>query len=318
MLAPVPASARTRLIAALDRWGVTRIEGDAPVEVLAGAVMLESGRRVAAELVIGAAGAAPQGWLTETGLDLHDGFVTVNEHLRSTSHPTVYAAGDCAHFAPDPTPKAGVYAVRAAPVLARNLAADLAGRQRRAFRPQKDFLKLISMGGKMAVAEKRGLSISGPALWRWKDRIDARFMEKLRDLPKMPVPRAPADAATGVAREMAGPAPCGGCGAKLGAGGAACGDRGLRGGGARGYGAASGRRRGGDPFRRGAAGDLHRSSPGLRARPGAGGAGGGGSCAGRCLGDGGGAAIGGGDGHPAEVGGAAAGRVAGRGDGRGA
>jgi selenide,water dikinase len=217
MLAPVPASARTRLIAALDRWGVTRIEGDAPVEVLAGAVMLESGRRVAAELVIGAAGAAPQGWLTETGLDLHDGFVTVNEHLRSTSHPTVYAAGDCAHFAPDPTPKAGVYAVRAAPVLARNLAADLAGRQRRAFRPQKDFLKLISMGGKMAVAEKRGLSISGPALWRWKDRIDARFMEKLRDLPKMPVPRAPADAATGVAREMAGPAPCGGCGAKLGA-----------------------------------------------------------------------------------------------------
>jgi selenide,water dikinase len=107
--------------------------------------------------------------------------------------------------------------VRAAPVLAHNLAADLAGRQRRAFRPQKDFLKLISMGGKMAVAEKRGLSLSGPALWRWKDRIDARFMARLRDLPKMPVPRAPADAATGVAREMAGPTPCGGCGAKLGA-----------------------------------------------------------------------------------------------------
>jgi selenide,water dikinase len=154
--------------------------------------------------------------------------VTVDAHLRSTSHPTVYAAGDCAHFAPDPTPKAGVYAVRAAPVLARNLAADLAGRQRRAFRPQKDFLKLISMGGKMAVAEKRGLSISGPALWRWKDRIDARFMEKLRDLPKMPVPRAPADAATGVAREMAGPRPAG-VRREAGRWGAACGDRGLRG-----------------------------------------------------------------------------------------
>jgi selenide,water dikinase len=56
---------------------VTWIEGDAPVEVLADGVMLESGRRVAAELVIGAAGAAPQGWLTrQTGLELHDGFVT--------------------------------------------------------------------------------------------------------------------------------------------------------------------------------------------------------------------------------------------------
>jgi selenide,water dikinase len=217
VLAPVPASARARLVAALDRWGVTLIEEDAPVEVLADAVMLESGRRVAADLVIGAAGAVPQGWLAETGLDLHDGFVTVDAHLRSTSHPTVYAAGDCAHFAPDPRPRP--VSMPCAPRrFWPNLAADLTGRQRRAFRPQKDFLKLISMGGKMAVAEKRGLSLSGPALWRWKDRIDARFMEKLRDLPKMPVPRAPADAATGVAREMAGPAPCGGCGAKLGAG----------------------------------------------------------------------------------------------------
>jgi hypothetical protein len=28
---------------------------------------------VAADLTIGAAGATPQGWLAETGLDLHDG-----------------------------------------------------------------------------------------------------------------------------------------------------------------------------------------------------------------------------------------------------
>jgi selenide,water dikinase len=218
VLAPVPASARARLVEALDRWGVTRIEEDAPVEVLADGVMLESGRRVAADLVIGAAGAVPQGWLAETGLELHEGYVSVDAQLRSVSHPTVYAVGDCAHFAPDPRPKAGVYAVRAAPVLTHNLVADLTGRQRRAFRPQKDFLKLVSMGGKAAVAEKHGLSLVGPALWRWKDSIDARFMAKLRDLPKMAQPTAPTDAATGVAREMAGPVPCGGCGAKLGAG----------------------------------------------------------------------------------------------------
>ena len=165
----------------------------------------------------------------------------VDQHLRSTSHPTLYAAGDCAHFAPDPRPKAGVYAVRAAPVLAHNLAADLTGRQRRVFRPQRDFLKLVSMGGKTAVAEKAGFALAGPWLWRWKNRIDARFMKTLRDLPAMPPPSVPANAATGVARAMAGPAPCGGCGAKLGAGRAVGGDRGAGGCGARGYRAVAGR-----------------------------------------------------------------------------
>ena len=218
VLASVARAARGHLLRALSGWGVEIVENDPPVEVLADAVLLESGRRIAADITIGAAGATPQRWLGETGLDTHEGFVVVDQHLRSTSHPTLYAAGDCAHFAPDPRPKAGVYAVRAAPVLAHNLAADLTGRQRRAFRPQRDFLKLISMGGKTAVAEKAGFALAGPWLWRWKDRIDARFMETLRDLPAMPPPSVPANAATGVARAMAGPAPCGGCGAKLGAG----------------------------------------------------------------------------------------------------
>jgi len=218
VLVSVARAARAHLMRALSGWGVEIVENDAPAEVRADAVVLESGRHVAAGITIGAAGATPQDWLGETGLDTHDGYVVVDQHLRATSHPTVYAAGDCAHFAPDPRPKAGVYAVRAAPVLAHNLAADLTGRQRRAFQPQRDFLKLISMGGKTAIAEKAGFAVAGPVLWRWKDRIDARFMEKLRDLPAMPVPPVPSNAATGVARAMAGPAPCGGCGAKLGAG----------------------------------------------------------------------------------------------------
>jgi selenide,water dikinase len=42
-------------------------------------------------------------------------------------------------------------------------------------------------------------------------------MDKLSNLPTMDAARAPKGAARGVAEEMAGPAPCGGCGAKLGA-----------------------------------------------------------------------------------------------------
>jgi selenide,water dikinase len=160
----------------------------------------------------------PQPWLAETGLETHQGYVVTDRYLRSVSDPRIYAAGDCAHFGPEPRPKAGVYAVRAAPVLAHNLAADLTGSQRRAFRPQRDFLKLVSLGGKSAVAEKSGFAVAGPFMWRWKDRIDQKFMERFRDLPEMEGPPVPKNAAKGVVQELSGPQPCGGCGAKLGSG----------------------------------------------------------------------------------------------------
>jgi selenide, water dikinase len=214
----VAPAARRRLMEALARWGIACIENDAPAEVGPEQVRLESGRLVAADVTIGAAGARPQDWLAQSGLETKDGYVVTDRYLRSVSDPRIYAAGDCAHFAPDPRPKAGVYAVRAAPVLAHNIAADLTGRQRRAFRPQRDFLKLVSMGDRSAVAERGGLAVAGPALWRWKDRIDARFMERFRQLPAMARLPVPKGAATGVAAELAGPAPCGGCGAKLGSG----------------------------------------------------------------------------------------------------
>lgn len=210
--------ARNRLIVAMAGYGIAPLEGAGPVAVTAGAVHLDGGQTVEADLIVGAAGAVPHPWLAECGLALHEGYLVVDDQLRSVSHPDIYGAGDCVHLSHAPRPKAGVYAVRAAPVLAWNLRADLVGAQRRRFVPQRDFLKLVSLGGKNALAEKGGLVLSGPAMWRWKDRIDQRFMDKLRVLPAMAQPAMPKGAAKGVAQEMAGPAPCGGCGAKLGAG----------------------------------------------------------------------------------------------------
>ncbi len=202
---------RARLIAAMEGYGITRAEGAAPARVEADAVHLADGRMVAADLIVGAAGAVPHPWLAACGMEMRAGYMVVDDQLRSVSHPDIYGAGDCVHLRHAPRPKAGVYAVRAAPVLAWNLRADLVGAQRRRFVPQRDFLKLVSLGGKSALAEKRGLVLAGPAMWRWKDRIDARFMEKLRDLPAMEGPRAPLGAAKGVSQEMAGRArmpPC--------------------------------------------------------------------------------------------------------------
>ncbi len=66
----------------------------------------------------------PPDWLRDTQLALDDrGFIAVNSHLQSISHPFVFAAGDVATLTETPRPKSGVYAVRAAGPLANNLIA---------------------------------------------------------------------------------------------------------------------------------------------------------------------------------------------------
>lgn len=218
--APLPhlgQAARTRLLALLAARGITLLQGEA-VAVEADGVRLADGRLVPATFTLGAAGSRPQGWLAATGLALHEGFVSVGADLRSISHPQVFAAGDCAHMVASPRPKAGVFAVRQAPLLFRNLRAALSGAPMRRFRPQRDYLKLISLGERQALADKWGLPLQGGWLWRIKDRIDRRFMRMVQDLPTMPAPGLPTHRAEGLA-EMLNEAPlCGGCGAKVGSG----------------------------------------------------------------------------------------------------
>lgn len=217
-LALIGGGARRALLGHLARAGIALLEHAAVVAVEADAVRLADGRRVASAFTLGAAATRPQGWLAETGLRLTEGFVTVTPTLQTEGDPAIFAAGDIAHMAYAPRPKAGVYAVRQAPVLLHNLGVALTDRgTMRRYRPQKDYLKLISTGGKGAVADKWNLPLDGAWLWRWKDRIDRRFMARFHDLPAMVAPPLPALLAAGVADEIGWGKPlCGGCGAKVG------------------------------------------------------------------------------------------------------
>jgi selenide,water dikinase len=209
-------AAKAKLLAAVHGHGIEVLAGMPAARVTDGAVILADGREVPSHFTVGVAGARPQAWLRDTGLDLTRGFVTVDPYLRSVTDPSIYAAGDCAHLAHAPRPKAGVFAVRAAPILAQNLRADLSRGVRKRFAPQGDYLKLISLGGKHALGEKWGLVTTGDWIWRQKDRIDRRFMEKLNDLPRMVPPPPPREVARDVAEALhGGQALCGGCGAKV-------------------------------------------------------------------------------------------------------
>ncbi|MDJ1007301.1 MAG: selenide, water dikinase SelD [Paracoccaceae bacterium] len=217
-LTALPAKAARRLRTRLREMGLRLMENTEVAGLSEAAVHLGDGGEVRSAFTVSAAGARPHPWIADTGLGTNDGYIAVDRYL-ATSDPSVFAAGDCAHLGFAPRPKAGVYAVRAAPVLAQNLRAALAGGARHAFRPQRDYLKLVSLGKKAALAEKAGLVAEGAWVWAWKDRIDRTFMDKLNRLKPMRRPPLPAQVARGVRDEMAGKAMlCGGCGAKVGPG----------------------------------------------------------------------------------------------------
>ncbi len=207
--------ARQMMLAALTDAQIDIIEDAHVTEVFAEGIVLGDGRTIRSDFTTGAAGAKPHDWIGTTGLDLKDGFITVDANLQ-TSDPNVFAVGDCAHLSANPRPKAGVYAVREAPVLYDNLRAVLSGGDLRPYKPQRDYLKLISLGDKSALAEKFGTARKGSLLWKLKDYIDRKFMNQFDDLPAMTPPKPPRTVALGVTEALGDKPMCGGCGAKVG------------------------------------------------------------------------------------------------------
>ncbi|MFN9924641.1 MAG: selenide, water dikinase SelD [Cyanobacteriota bacterium] len=157
-------------------------------------------------------GSRAPAWLAASGLPVQPGSGRVLTHpsLEVLQHPRLFACGDCAVIATAPRPASGVWAVRAAPVLAHNLRRRLADPQAalRAWRPQAWALQLLGDGGGPG-RRPRAVACWGPwalgphpLLWHWKQRIDRRFIERFRRGSAM------ADA-------TAAPMACRGCAAKL-------------------------------------------------------------------------------------------------------
>jgi len=147
-----------------------------------------------ADVILWATGARPHAWQAACGLATDaDGYFRIDRFLRSTSHSEVFACGDCAAWT-DPLPKAGVYAVRMGPALIRNLRAAFGDGHPRAYRPQRRHLVLLSTADRQAIASWGPIAFSGTWVWRWKDRIDRRFVDRFRDPARAGQPRNPRSA----------------------------------------------------------------------------------------------------------------------------
>ena len=167
------------------------------IAVDADQVVLEDGEVLPSDLAVWLTG--PQGapLLGASGLPTEPrGFLWIEDTLRSTADPRVFAVGDCGTFRQFPAiAKSGVYAVREAPILWHNLLASARGRPLVSYRPQRSFLSILNTADGRALLSYKALRSWSRWAWWLKDRIDRGFMRKYQQL------------ATGIATSVDAPSP---------------------------------------------------------------------------------------------------------------
>lgn len=179
----LPAKARTRLLPSLRTRGVALVEDRVIGRAPGACRSAERGDRPCDHLVLATGLAAPP-LIADLALPVAaDGRLLVTSTLQSVDDPAIFAAGDCAVIRDHPRPAAGVFGVRAAPVLLDNLAALGLGRPLRPYQPQKRWLSIMDLGDGRGLATRGGLwSFGRMALWL-KRRLDHDFIRRMRAAP---------------------------------------------------------------------------------------------------------------------------------------
>jgi NADH dehydrogenase FAD-containing subunit len=175
-----PRRALARLSAALQRRGILQTSGEAAFR-RPGEVLLSDGGTLPYDLLVRATGLRAPDVIADLGLPLsEDGRLEVAPTLQSPADPRVFAVGDCAVITRSPRPAAGVFGVRAAPILARNLAALGAGGRLTTYAPQSRWLSILDLGDGTGLALRGRLWSLGRGALMLKRRLDLGFVDGLR------------------------------------------------------------------------------------------------------------------------------------------
>jgi selenide,water dikinase len=166
----------------MERRGVRVRTGVRVAAVDDAGVTLQGGARVPSRVTVWTAGAAAPPLVRASGLPADPGgYLRVDATLRAVDGRPVWGAGDCVALdGADWVPKAGVYAVREAPVLAANLRAALGGGAARRYAPQRHYLVALDTADGRAFLRRGGVPFGVHAAWalRLKRAIDERFVAR--------------------------------------------------------------------------------------------------------------------------------------------
>jgi selenide,water dikinase len=183
-------STRRRVEREMQSRNVALVCGQSVQAVGEDHLVLENGEQLPADVVIWATGARAPDLLSELDLPrTRDGFLSTdrtlsldwkNSELQQPRGSSIFAVGDTGTMVGEDLPKAGVYAVRQGPFLWKNIKRAVTNRRLIEYRPQRNFLRLINKGDGTAIGQWNSLSFEGAWVWRLKNRIDSKFMEKFR------------------------------------------------------------------------------------------------------------------------------------------
>ena len=141
----------------------------------------QSGIEVPYDVAILTIGIMPQRIFIDSAVETsEDGALLVNDYLQSTSHPDIFGGGDCIAVKGKPLDRVGVYAVREAPILFRNLLAMIEGGRLKTFRPQRRYLLIFNLGDGTGILVWRSWVWKGRLAFTFKNYLDTSFMSKFQ------------------------------------------------------------------------------------------------------------------------------------------
>jgi NADH dehydrogenase FAD-containing subunit len=181
LLGGLSEKVRTLALMALNRRGITVIEGKHGKEITGEEIRFADGSSHPFDLAFVAMGVQPSSIFGDSGIPTGpDGGLLVNPYLQSVAHPEMFGGGDCISFAERPLAKVGVYAVRQNPILLQNLLAALEGKEMQTFTPQRDYMLIFNMGNGRGILRKKNFVWEGRLAFLLKDYIDRKFMQKFQ------------------------------------------------------------------------------------------------------------------------------------------
>ena len=178
-----PATAMQRLRTELVRRGVTFVDSRVTARGR-DACRLASGADMACNILVLATGLTAPDLGQGLGLPVDpQGRLLTSDNLQAIGDAQVFAVGDCAVLASRHRPCAGVFGVRAAPILAFNLGAIARGQRLKTYQPQGAWLSIMDLGDGTGLALRGGQWWFGrTALWL-KRRLDLGFIRQMSAAP---------------------------------------------------------------------------------------------------------------------------------------
>jgi NADH dehydrogenase FAD-containing subunit len=176
-----PEGMSRRIASTLAKRGVETVLSDRVNANAEDVLLLASGRKVKADLVIWSTGSVGHAFLKASGLPTDEkGFLLVDEHLMVTEAHGLFAAGDCATLVGRPLPKVGVHAVKQGPVLRHNLDQALfeAEPRFRKFQAYPIAPLILSTGTREGMLVAGSVWAYGEWALRLKHFVDRRWMQK--------------------------------------------------------------------------------------------------------------------------------------------